>query len=602
MQFNKNTLFGLTVFLTFIWFFVSLVGYDFGTPNELFKPDQVSHLQPNELLSLLLTSLRGSFIHTMLEMSSAIVALLVMILSFTYYRLRRDTLAPAIGIAWAWSGAIDIFHTLVSNKIITCNDPVHALPLTWTISRAYNAFAIIFIILLFYNKDRSSARLYVLNIFMSIFAIALMGYNMLSVSLPPSVFKPDLFFIPRPYDLIIAFVYIIDSILLYNIYKTRKDTLSFSVLLSMIPAIMSEVYMAIGGNALFNNYFNIAHIAKTVQFVLPIWGFSIEYVDTYNRSLETNRLKTEIEEKKSVAEQVIEIIKKMVSTKEMLVSSTSKFNRISNENKNAVSQTLSNIKDVSLSVRQINQLVEKQSGINKMALDITESLHSKFEEIKTDFIYIDGHSLQINNIISDGKIVVQDTNKVMEDLKISSVEVSKVISVMKDIAFKTNLLALNATIEAARAGESGKGFAVVAEAVSNLAQNSNLHTKVITENIQNSIQLVGQGLNSISNITRTFEQVIDKHDEIKKQVAKSIPSLDEYEKVKDEIKSLVLQLDESLNQIRSVAQNQEQSVKEVISYIKQVSEKSEYYTDFVKNLNNLSSLFDEIDNLILQLK
>ncbi len=49
----------------------------------------------------------------------------------------------------------------------------------------------------------------------------------------------------------------------------------------------------------------------------------------------------------------------------------------------------------------------------------------------------------------------------MEELKKSSSEISKIIKVIDEIAFQTNILSLNAAVEAARAGDAGKGFAVV---------------------------------------------------------------------------------------------------------------------------------------------
>ena len=70
-------------------------------------------------------------------------------------------------------------------------------------------------------------------------------------------------------------------------------------------------------------------------------------------------------------------------------------------------------------------------------------------------------------------------------------KIGNVVTVIQDVAQRTNLLALNATIEAARAGAAGRGFGVVAVEVKELATQTGAATNEIKSQID-AIQSAAQ--------------------------------------------------------------------------------------------------------------
>ena len=121
-----------------------------------------------------------------------------------------------------------------------------------------------------------------------------------------------------------------------------------------------------------------------------------------------------------------------------------------------------------------------------------------------------------------GNRQMADMLKAMSDINEASRNINRIIKVIDEIAFQTNILALNAAVEAARAGQHGKGFAVVAEEVSSLAGKSAAAVKETTDMIENSLKKVEAGTkiaDETANALVLISQEVNSATELIKSIA-----------------------------------------------------------------------------------
>jgi len=261
-----------------------------------------------------------------------------------------------------------------------------------------------------------------------------------------------------------------------------------------------------------------------------------------------------------------------------------------------LAQMNSEIKDSTEDI--VNMSEQSATSIDSMATmgeEMSTNVSSQADSVlnlTTSLKEVAKNTEKANQISRDANAKTDEVNTKMQALVNASEQIGKVITVINDIADRTDLLALNAAIEAEGAGIAGKGFAVVADEVQKLAKQSADATDEIAqeiENIQISTQDAVQAMEQISTI-------IDEIAAINESNASAV----------HEQTQTATRISDHTNQNVQTGQAVANSASDVLSLVNNISVKIKQTASKADATNNaseeLAEMATELMNSINQLK
>lgn len=224
---------------------------------------------------------------------------------------------------------------------------------------------------------------------------------------------------------------------------------------------------------------------------------------------------------------------------------------------------------------------EQASSVQELAATINEisnKVNQNADNARQASKAADGVSVKMN--VSKEKM--QQMTYAMGDISSCSSEISKIMKIIEDIAFQTNILALNAAVEAARAGTAGKGFAVVADEVRNLANKSTAASENIAALIENSLQAIENGTQIADDTAQSLVQAVN-------DVKEMTVIIEQISAASSDQADSIAQLTVGIDQISSVVQTTSATAEESAAASEELSSQSQLMKNLVGKFQLKSS-------------
>jgi methyl-accepting chemotaxis protein len=246
--------------------------------------------------------------------------------------------------------------------------------------------------------------------------------------------------------------------------------------------------------------------------------------------------------------------------------------RLDGSLKAVIRELSSGAREMGLATAQIAAASQAVARITSEQAAGLEETASSAEEISAISRQNAGNATAANAVVAavngrarEGDAAIRALTVSMDEIGASSERISKILRVIDEIAFQTNILALNAAVEAARAGESGLGFAVVADEVRNLAHRSAQAAKDTAALVEDSLTKSHGGRKCVAQVTVVFREISGNAEKLRTLIENVDTGSKEQARGIAQIAGAVSKMDQTLQATAASAQESASAVVEMSS-------------------------------------